>query len=222
MYSTFENGRIRTSVCLALFANRDSRILGGEEYVVQRSFEIFGQPWFSPYKMLDSKVPHSSNKRRLWEILKQGSRMCLVVTIWIFAVNKNGKGRVTAKWEHNQYLWFRADRFVVNKHRRREVTSEYKEMQGATLITTHRALNDSPTRPTNATLFRISTLYSVSLSSLKSRSTFPILVLFDKRPALLLLINVFGIPDQRCADFLSILFLYRLPLRLPILSIVLF
>lgn len=30
---------------------------------------------------------------------------------------------------------------------------------------------------------------------------------------LLLLINVFGIPDQRCADFLFILFPLRLPLR---------
>lgn len=30
VYSTFENGRTRRNVCLALFGNRDSRILGNE------------------------------------------------------------------------------------------------------------------------------------------------------------------------------------------------
>lgn len=59
---------------------------------------------------------------------------------------------------------------------------------------------------------------SLSFFSLKSRSAFPVLVLFDKRPALLLLINVFGIPDQPCADFLFILFPLRLPLPLNLID----
>lgn len=64
-------------------------------------------------------------------------------------------------------------------------------------------------------LFRISTLYCARVPPLKSLA-FPVLVLFENRTALLLLINVFGIPDQRCADFLFILFPVRPSFFLPL------
>lgn len=61
-------------------------------------------------------------------------------------------------------------------------------------------------------LFRISTLYCDPCPPIQIAPFLPVPVLSEKRPALLLLlINVFGIPDQRCADFLFIPF----PLRLP-------